>query len=187
VWRRIKSNDFQTIYELGSTSIVATGGREEKEPGTRKWYSKRPTFRINCAPNNDFKWSVPQTTVTYVADKIIETDRIVGGALSPRTEIGQYMRNKVEEGIVYVQWSNLIPNEAETLVLTKDYEIVAGLITLNINLNWEPVIWQRILAATGMLGSVRPGEFDSIMQNPLPRPRWTCRSPAYRLFCNSGS
>ena len=97
-------------------------------------------------------------------------------------EIGKFKRNALDQGHIYVQWSNLLRNEAETVVIIKNFEITAALITINTNCNYPAVIGQELMGAMGALGHVKPGSLDSIMQNPLPRPKEYLKNPSYQHF-----
>lgn len=84
-------------------------------------------------------------------------------------QIGEFERNHLEEGYIYLQLSPLIPEEARTEVLVKDYNILAALITINPNTKTPNIMRLQFAVALGGLGlNDIPDAVDLLFERPKP-------------------
>jgi hypothetical protein len=181
VFRRVRENDFRRVLSRGiSAEALVNDVRKLDGVRTVKWYSERPPlFVLNPRPNNDFSWTVPQNTLEETRRKILELDRQLDGALKVRIEIADFPRNRLDDGVVYVQWSNLLPNEGDVVVRTDDHEITAGLITLSIDAS-SLAVWTSIAAT--VIGALEHHKDGTVHYGVLPANTTASVPPRARDF-----
>ena len=180
---RLKKNDFDIVYQLGSETAVRKTKSDTSgtlEGVLLRWSDRLPTYRLNSKMNTDSSFEYGDSLINYVRTTLHELQDVVRDSLP--FEIGQYDRNTFQKGFVFLQPSNLIPNEAMTTVLLENYHVVSAVITFNSNINYFPIIAQEIWHSLGMLGHISPGKFQSIFQNPLPRPLPYFKNRSYEHF-----
>lgn len=178
---RARDKNFKFIHALGNRVNIFTTGPSSSNSsgGSIGWLRhKKPSIRINLKPNNQFKFQIKPEMIDGIKcffEKVnqsvirgVFTETIIGPI-----EVGTFERNKLVDNYITIQWSNLMPNEADTtIVLNKKRAITSVLITLNINCDYFPVIATALFNSLGLMRNVsivqRPFRFFNERRNVYP-------------------
>ncbi len=111
--RRYRERGVVKIYTLGThTSVLlAPGDTKGLQPGTIKRWVNPPRIRVNTLPNNRFSFELDEH-IEYLHDGLAQFQGVIEDWHCGIDRIGQFPRNTLQEGILHVQWSNLLLNEA---------------------------------------------------------------------------
>lgn len=175
-WHRYADPDTLRVWQLGSRTRFRVTSRD-----TAMQYGG-PLVWLNTRTIDGRVEEVPPHILSYVQDQIGFWFRWSRDVTRRHTVVGPANRNFLHESLIMLQFCPLIPVEAETVLLVEDGVILGALITINTHVTELGVIGQEIAHAAGLPGHVKPGEFESIMQNPLPRPHWSFENASYRHF-----
>lgn len=175
-WHRYADPDTIRIWQLGSRTRIRRTSTDSASSrvGPLVWLNTR-TFDNRVG-------EISEDLKVYVENQVAAWFGWPMDAVRTRVVVEPGRRNLLTEGVIMLQWSPLLPVEAETALLIANGTILGALITVNSHVTELGVVGQEIGHASGLLGHVKPGTIESLMQNPLPRPRAAFDNPSYRHF-----